>query len=110
MCVLVQRVSKSHFTCPLSASATEQAGERCVCVCQCGKSALADVDWQEGAAGMCLAAALSAGQVQTALSSHERVIVTGKSLHDQKEPSLCQICTALENFGRRRRKSTKARE
>lgn len=38
----------------------------------------------------------SAGQVQTALSSHERVIVTGKSLHDQREPSPGQICTTLK--------------
>lgn len=45
---------------------------------------------------------LSVGQVQTALSSHERVIITGKSLHDQREPGLCQICAALENFGERR--------
>lgn len=38
----------------------------------------------------------SAGQVQTALSSHERVIVTGKSLHDQREPGPGQICTTLK--------------
>lgn len=30
----------------------------CVCVCQRETSAFADVDWQEGAAGMWLAAAL----------------------------------------------------
>lgn len=52
---------------------------------------------------------LSMGQVQTALSSHERVIVTGKSLHDQREAGLCQICTALENIVERRR-SAAARE
>lgn len=80
----------------LSASAPEHVGERCVCVrarrvrslTLIGRRAQQECAWLQ----------LSAGQVQTALSSHERVIVTGKSLHDQREPSLCQICTALENF------------
>lgn len=68
-----------------------------VCVCPCETSALADVDWQEGAAGMRPAAALC-GTGTHFLSSHERVFVTGKSLHDQREQSLCRICTGLENL------------
>lgn len=73
--------------------------DKCVWLTLIGRRAQQECGWLQ----------LSMGQVQTALSSHERVIVTGKSLHDQREPGLCQICTTLQNV-LEKRKSKAVRE
>jgi len=51
-------------------------------VCQWQISALAEVDWQEGAAGICGGSLITAVQVQTARSTQEKEVIMGKSLHD----------------------------
>lgn len=75
--------------------ASERAGERCVCQWVRRRGLIGRRAQQE-----CAWLLLSAGRVQTAQSSRGRVIVTGKSLHEQREPRPCQICGARENsFG-----------
>lgn len=68
----------------------------CVCVCVSARQVCWLTLIGRRAQQECARLQRSAGQVQTALSSHERVIVTGKSLHDQREPGPGQICTTLK--------------
>lgn len=88
LCTSAKKVSRSHlcvFVC---------GWKMCVCVSArqvCWLTLIGRRAQQE-----CARLQRSAGQVQTALSSHERVIVTGKSLHDQREPGPGQICTTLK--------------
>lgn len=78
-----------------SASVPQSDVERYVC--QCESSALANVDWQQGAAGMRLAAALSRTGTNCSIiegeSNHYGQIITWS-----EETLLCQICINFEIF------------